>query len=205
MLPGVPRDAGPKPPRGREAPFNFDMDRCAIFIDGAYLGRVLKDHFGGARLDMLALAREIAGPREVLRTYYYDCAPWQSNPPTAEERQRTSTAEKFFHALNMLPRFEVRLGKLALRGRTAEGQPIFVQKRVDIMLGVDLVNWRRREKSPRPYCWPGTATLSQPFRRSNPWGCSSASGMDPRDSKPPTPCIRNYGKPAMTELRLVLG
>ena len=37
------------------------------------------------------------------------------------------------------PVFEVRLGRLEFRGNAADGRPIFVQKRVDIMLGVDMV------------------------------------------------------------------
>jgi uncharacterized LabA/DUF88 family protein len=47
--------------------------------------------------------------------------------------------QSFFSQLKRLPRFEVRLGKLAFRGTGDDGRPIFVQKRVDIMLGVDLV------------------------------------------------------------------
>ena len=39
----------------------------------------------------------------------------------------------------MLPRFEVRQGRLEFRGHNSDGQPIFVQKRVDIMLAVDMV------------------------------------------------------------------
>ena len=39
----------------------------------------------------------------------------------------------------MLPRFEVRQGRLEFRGNATDGRPIFEQKRVDIMLGVDMV------------------------------------------------------------------
>ncbi|MCH7840606.1 MAG: NYN domain-containing protein [Planctomycetes bacterium] len=46
--------------------------------------------------------------------------------------------QSFVSRLKRLQRFQVRLGKLAYRGRTDDGSPIFVQKRVDIMLGVDL-------------------------------------------------------------------
>jgi uncharacterized LabA/DUF88 family protein len=56
-----------------------------------------------------------------------------------EEAQRFGRAQSFISHLNRLPRFTVRLGKLALRGRKDDGTPILVQKRVDIMLGVDLV------------------------------------------------------------------
>jgi uncharacterized LabA/DUF88 family protein len=42
-------------------------------------------------------------------------------------------------ALSRLPRFQVRLGKLEYRGARQDGSPIFAQKRVDILLGVDMV------------------------------------------------------------------
>ncbi len=115
------------------------MDRVAIFIDGAYLDFGLRDHAPGVRLDFGLLSRTLANGKEILRSYYYHCPPYQSNPPTAEERNRVSRRQAFFAQLNRLPRFQVRLGQLAYRGEKPNGKPILVQKRVDIMLGVDLV------------------------------------------------------------------
>src|SRR5262249_11345565 len=46
--------------------------------------------------------------------------------------------QKFHHALSGYPRFEVRLGRLEFRGYKSDGRPIFEQKRVDILMGVDL-------------------------------------------------------------------
>lgn len=49
------------------------------------------------------------------------------------------SSRRFIDALSRLPRFEIRLGKLEYRGINAtDGKPIFEQKRVDIMLGVDM-------------------------------------------------------------------
>lgn len=114
------------------------VNRCAIFIDGAYLEFVLKEEFGRPPIDFAAVVNRIAGARELLRTYFYDCLPYQSARPTPDERERFARRRRFHHALNRIPRFEVRLGKLAFRGNQ-EGHPIFEQKRVDILLGVDLV------------------------------------------------------------------
>ena len=75
---------------------------------------------------------------ELLRAYYYHCLPYQSSPPTAEERARYAARHRFFTALRHIPRFEVRLGKLAFRGLTKDGKPMFQQERVDLMLGVDM-------------------------------------------------------------------
>lgn len=114
------------------------MSRVAIFIDGAYWSYVLKDEFGLVKIDYKALADNMAGGIDILRTYYYHCPPFQSSSPTDEEKERFARAQSFFVALDRLPRYEVRLGRLAHRGLDANGQPIFQQKRVDIMLGVDL-------------------------------------------------------------------
>ena len=115
------------------------MNRTAIFIDGAYLDKLLENVFRGSRIDMGLLSAELAQKNEILRCYYYHCPPYQSNPPTTEERQKVASHDRYIRALSRLPRFQVRLGKLAFRGTTGEGRPIFVQKRVDIMMGVDMV------------------------------------------------------------------
>lgn len=115
------------------------MDRCAIFIDGAYLDKLFQHHLGGVKVDYGKLASHLSAGSDLLRTYYYHCLPYQSNPPTQEERTRFSGAEKYMAALSRLSRFQVRLGKLEYRGAKADGSAIFAQKRVDILLGVDMV------------------------------------------------------------------
>ncbi|HEV2737296.1 MAG TPA: NYN domain-containing protein [Candidatus Elarobacter sp.] len=115
------------------------MGRVAIFIDGGYLDFVLREEFDNARIDYEKFAAWMAGPNELLRTYYYHCLPFQSSPPTDEERRRFSHAQSFFGRLGRIPRFHVREGKLAYRGRDAStGLPFFEQKRVDLMLGLDM-------------------------------------------------------------------
>lgn len=74
---------------------------------------------------------------DLLRTFYYHCLPYQSNPPTEEEKQRFGQKRKFFDALRHLPRFAVREGRLAFRGYGIDGKPIFQQKRIDLLLGLD--------------------------------------------------------------------
>jgi uncharacterized LabA/DUF88 family protein len=114
------------------------MSRTAIFIDGAYLQFVLKEEFSSPKIDFHLLAQKVAGGREILRTYYYDCLPYQSPNPTKEENERFGKKQRFFSALEKNPRFQVRQGRLEFRGRDAKGVPIFEQKRVDILMGVDL-------------------------------------------------------------------
>ncbi len=112
------------------------MGTVAAFIDGGYLDKVAR--FEKQRIDYQKLVAAMTGTDEMLRAYYYHCMPYQRSPPTLEERERFSAMDRFLSALNRLPRFEIRLGKLAFRGTGADGQPMFVQKRVDNMVGVDM-------------------------------------------------------------------
>lgn len=114
------------------------MLRIASFIDGGYLENLLRSEFAEVKIDYGRLAEKLADGREILRTYYYDCLPYQSDPPTKDESKRFAKKERFFHALERLPRFEVRKGRLEVRNRAGNGPRVFVQKRVDILLGVDL-------------------------------------------------------------------
>ena len=113
--------------------------RAAIFIDGAYLERILRVEYDRASIDFSELSRRMAGDLDLLRTYYYHCLPYQSTPPSEYESQRYAARRRFFYFLESLPRFEVRLGQLEFRGYDESGRPRFEQKRVDILLGVDMV------------------------------------------------------------------
>jgi len=117
------------------------IKRVGIFIDGAYLDRVLKDEFRGIKIDFKKLVAWLAQDLDVLRTYYYHCEPYISEDPTHEETDRVLKASYFYDRLSLLDGFETRLGKLEYRGLNHQGQPIFTQKKVDLLLGVDLVRF----------------------------------------------------------------
>jgi uncharacterized LabA/DUF88 family protein len=111
---------------------------CAVYLDAGYIEKVLMYEHPRARIDYGKLANEMAGKDELLRAHYYNCLPYQSNPPTIEEKERYDKKYRFIDALNYVPRFQVRLGQLALIGIDKDGKKIFQQKRVDLMLGVDM-------------------------------------------------------------------
>ena len=83
------------------------------------------------------VASKTLEPLDLLRTYYYDCLPYQSNPPSESESNRFAAKSSFFQRLRTFDRFEVREGRLAYRGLESRGQPIFQQKRTDLLLGLD--------------------------------------------------------------------
>jgi uncharacterized LabA/DUF88 family protein len=117
------------------------VDKVAIFVDGGYLAKILFPITGSSvfPIDFGKLSEVLAVGQSRLRTYYYNCPPYVAPSPTPEETRRASKAHSFYDALNRLPRFQVRLGRLEFRGNKADGSPIFVQKRVDALLSVDMV------------------------------------------------------------------
>ena len=81
--------------------------QTAVFIDGGYWSVVLREEFRLPRIDFAKLIEFMAAGNDLLRTYYYNCMPYQSNPPTQEESERYGRARRFIDALSRLPRFEI--------------------------------------------------------------------------------------------------
>lgn len=121
----------------------------AVFIDGGYLQSIIHDEFRGARIDYQLFINNILAiynrPHQFLRTYYYDCLPYQSGSPTQKERDMFAGKQSFFDALDYLPFFTVKQGRLAFRGYERNGKPILQQKEVDVLLAVDLVKLSMRK------------------------------------------------------------
>ncbi|MGH8005972.1 MAG: NYN domain-containing protein [Candidatus Binatia bacterium] len=113
--------------------------RAAVFIDGGYLDKVLQEDFASPHIAYDKLVVALTQTKDLFRTYYYHCPPYQSNPPTSEESKRYGRKHAFFTRLSLLPSFEVRLGRLVKQGYDEKGRPIFIQKRVDCMIAVDMV------------------------------------------------------------------
>jgi len=121
-----------------------EMAKVAVFLDGGYLTAIMKQ-LGEPIIDYECLTNKFCqGDEERLRTYYYGCMPYQSSPPTDEERERYRKANQFFYNLKKYPRFEIRFGRL--RRFWKNGNYDYEQKRVDVLLSVDLVrmSWARQ-------------------------------------------------------------
>jgi len=129
------------------------IEKVGVFIDGGYLEKVLKG-FGEPRIDFAKFVDVLCSPNDLFRTYYYNCMPYQSSPPTEEERNRYRGKQGFINYLKRIPRFTTRLGKLVwehvkcpdcnkeslvcqLCGKKVQRR--LRQKRVDIMLAADLI------------------------------------------------------------------
>lgn len=119
------------------------MARLATFIDDGYLKKLAQQ--ADIWIDYGMFAREIEEiidrstkePLDLLRTYCYDCLPYKDKQSTQKDISRYDKARKKSVYLEGLPRFTVRQGTLKKRGTDANGKPIFEQKGVDLMLGLD--------------------------------------------------------------------
>jgi len=128
-------------------------DKVAVFLDGGYVDKVLLRDFIGKRIDYEKLVNAMVEPDVLFRAYYYHCLPYMSEKPSEEERRRYSAKHRFTKALAYIPRFEVRLGRLAFQG----GE--FVQKRVDCMVGVDMALLAGKGKIHRVALFTGDSDL----------------------------------------------
>lgn len=127
--------------RANKAILEDNILRAAIFIDGAYLLSYLK------RYDIVPKYEDMADyllkpirksvPLDLLRCYFYYCAPWMSPEPTESEKRRMEEHEHFMEEISNIERWAVRLGKLQRRW---DGyKDYYEQKRVDVLLSVDMV------------------------------------------------------------------
>ena len=115
--------------------------RAAIFIDGGYVQSQFKhnnidpDYEEIADYFLEPVRHQV--PLDLLRCYYYYAAPWMSPEPTESEIKRMDNHKEFVNEIENLDRWSMRLGKLEKRW---DGKKeYFEQKRVDVLLSVDLV------------------------------------------------------------------
>jgi len=116
-------------------------DKVDVFIDGGYFAKV-REALGVYKVDFAKFSNLLCGNMERLFTFYYDCPPFQSSPPTWQERTRKASFDKFVYSLKSYPRFQVRLGQLGRIDHRCEHcdcvTTSYRQKRVDNLLTVDL-------------------------------------------------------------------
>lgn len=109
------------------------LGRAVVLIDNGYLSAILRDEYAQARISYQRLSEIVCQGYHRLRTYVYDCLPYQANPPTLEQQELYAGKIRFFNALSKLASFEIRFGKQRPRGTG------FIQKGVDVLLTVDMV------------------------------------------------------------------
>lgn len=104
------------------------MPRSAVFIDAGYLIKMC--HIKQKKLNFLKLSDELTIGTERVKTIFYDTLPIPNSPKGIRLLAKT---QKFHSRIRKLDKFEIRLG----RQQKIKGE--FIQKGVDMRLGVDLV------------------------------------------------------------------
>ena len=113
----------------------------AVFIDGGYLDRGIR---GEHRLDYNRLSALLAGSERLLQTYYFNCLPFDFKSPTPDQEKFYKMRTQFYDNLKRRPKMTCKFGYLVYRGKDTEGRPILVQKKVDVMLAVDMITMAAR-------------------------------------------------------------
>ena len=180
------------------------MARLAIFVDGAYLERLAREEFK-AKIDYRRLSAEItarvaertAEPLDLLRTLYYNSLPYQGRQPSPDEARRYGAQRRFFDALRNLERFEVREGRASRMGLNQDGQPIFQQKGVDMLLGIDFALWSVKGKITHAAVVTGDSDFTPAFQLARSEGISVWLVHGPRRSRmdgSPTYAVELYAE-----------
>lgn len=118
--------------------------RAAIFIDAGYfLNRLKDERFSAEDVDYPKLTETLLAPLrrdlpvDLFRCYFYDCPPWMPEEPNESATRRMEAHTKFIDGIERTDRWQVKFGKLERRWDGTK--EYFEQKRVDVMLSVDLV------------------------------------------------------------------
>jgi len=112
------------------------MEEGIFFIDGAYLSLVSKFIGGGKaiKFNIKKLAENLAKNQNLAckKIFYYNCPPFQSEPPTTEQEKRKAGYDKFIVKLKNSG-IEVREGRCQMIDKK------YAQKGVDVLLTIDLI------------------------------------------------------------------
>ena len=119
------------------------MDKCAIFIDGAYMAKVTshKDRNGRKiRISFEKLIDRLSEGTELVGAYYYVSMPYRGERPSPYENDRYRLMETFLYNLRQVPKMTVKMGQMI---RDENGKE--TQKGVDMMLGIDIAKmcWKQ--------------------------------------------------------------
>lgn len=113
--------------------------RCAILLDAGYIEYITRQEFPNIQINYDKLVKEVSGDNLLFRTFYYNCLPNLDFSTPEDEKNLYEGKMNFFEALKFLPRFEVRLGVLSRYEDQDNNALSFHQKRVDILMVVDMM------------------------------------------------------------------
>jgi len=120
---------------------SFISKDTLVFIDANFLSKLSK-HFGNGKYlvyDLIKLSENLSGKQKLncKKFFYYTASPFQSSIPTIEEEKKKDGYDKFLDKLR-------KRGVIVREGRCqrlkCEGDFVYKQKAVDILLSMDLMS-----------------------------------------------------------------
>ncbi|MBS3100008.1 NYN domain-containing protein [Candidatus Pacearchaeota archaeon] len=112
------------------------MEDCIIFIDGAYLSLISKFIGKGKplKININKFVRNLTEKEKLdcKEILYYNCPPFQGEPPTEEQEKRKAGYDKFIIKL-------IKTGIKVREGRCQMIDKRYTQKGVDVLLSIDLI------------------------------------------------------------------
>ena len=123
---------------------NAGLIKSSIFIDAAYVGKYCKKKH--IQLDYAKLVSELSNSTSLIDTFYYNCMPIVSNPPTSQEQTKYRNVQRFHVMLERHANMKIKLGRLQKVWDDDCNRFNYNQKGVDMQIGVDIVQQSMQKK-----------------------------------------------------------
>lgn len=118
------------------------MESAVVMIDAGFLSKVSyklgEGHY--FKYDLLKFAKRITGKRGLIfkHLFFYNAPPYQSEPPTRDEKSRKEEYDSFTQKLKQQGSITIREGRC--QRLKIDGRYVYKQKGVDTFLTMDLMD-----------------------------------------------------------------
>lgn len=118
------------------------MKNTVVFLDAGFLSKLSKYMGNGSyiKFNIKEFSKKIAKKKNLFCTdiYYYTAPPFQSTPPSFEEKKRKESYDSFLKKINSDKMITVREGRVQ-KIKTSNSTIEYKQKGVDTLLTMDLM------------------------------------------------------------------
>jgi uncharacterized LabA/DUF88 family protein len=118
------------------------MEDTIVYIDSGFLSK-LSRHFGNGKYlkhDAINMSKILSKKQNLScrHIFYYTAPPFQSNPPTDDQRRRKEGYDRFKVKISHFKELTFREGRVQ-KVKDENGQEIYKQKGVDTLIVMDLM------------------------------------------------------------------
>jgi uncharacterized LabA/DUF88 family protein len=121
----------------------FFMEKVVVLIDAGFLSKVSHELGEGHyfKYDLLKFAKHLTGKQKLIfkHLFFYNAPPFQSQPPTKEDKKRKEDYDSFVQKLG-LNKEEVSIREGRCQRLKIDGKYKYKQKGVDTLITMDLMD-----------------------------------------------------------------